>query len=93
MFRGVAEAARCGESLTWQVEIFDQLQRVGDVAGNFKPIPTHNSGFFADGDVRNMVLLNREEGQNPIVVVANNDAPVQVFKVGEKIKPGKLAAK
>lgn len=51
----------------------------GDGRGGFTPVSPTSSGFFAPSQVREMALLNTSRGR--VVVVANADAPLQVFGI------------
>ena len=48
--------------------------------GEFMPRSVGESGFFDNMDVRDMAYVNCGE-EAPLIIVANNNAPVQVFKV------------
>ncbi|RMG68111.1 MAG: VCBS repeat-containing protein, partial [Bacteroidetes bacterium] len=48
----------------------------GDGAGHFAPVPVTESGFFVPGDVKAMAWL-AEAG---LLVVANNDGPLQLWE-------------
>ncbi|MBL0045559.1 MAG: VCBS repeat-containing protein [Flavobacteriales bacterium] len=52
----------------------------GNGKGSFDPMPVLQSGFFAWGNVKDLALVNNGEGTSPLIVVANNNAPLQVFK-------------
>ena len=52
----------------------------GDGKGNFKPVHMRESGFYAPNDVRHLALVKTSGGQ-PMILVANNDDKMQVFKV------------
>lgn len=54
--------------------------------GKFTPILPQKSGFFARNDVRDMVLVQESNGK-VMVLVSNNDAPLQVFKL-ERLQNG-----
>ena len=49
------------------------LLLLGNGKGNFDPVPWDQSGFFAVGDVRNMVLVNGKPGRKFILLARNND--------------------
>jgi hypothetical protein len=51
---------------------------VGDGAGNFKPLPVTNSGFFVPGDAKSIVHIMG--GSSLLTVVAQNNDSVKVFK-------------
>jgi len=52
----------------------------GDGAGNFDPVSVSKSGFIADLDVRDIAMVMGADGR-PIILVANNNAPMQIFKL------------
>ena len=52
----------------------------GDGKGQFAVV--RQSGFFVKGEIRDMVSLRAKEGH--LVLVARNDAPMQVFKNSQK---------
>jgi hypothetical protein len=54
------------------------LLLAGDGQGNFHPIPGRESGFFADGDVKGMAALTKNDGSS-LVLVAQNAASLQAF--------------
>jgi hypothetical protein len=45
----------------------------GDGKGDFKPFGWENSGFLAQGDIRNMVSLKGKSGKTFVLVTRNND--------------------
>ena len=51
----------------------------GNSKGRFKYIPNFKTGFFADKDVRNMILLTTSQGE--LVLVANNNDVHDLFMV------------
>ncbi len=51
----------------------------GDGKNNFTPIPVSQSGFFAEGEVRDMVLL-KLANQKEVIVIAKNNDKVQVLE-------------
>jgi len=51
----------------------------GDGKGEFKAIPTSESGFLVSNDVRDLVSLNGADGSK-LILVANNNAKIQVYK-------------
>jgi enediyne biosynthesis protein E4 len=55
----------------------------GKGKGNFLPISWEDTGFFANGDVRNMVLLNAKSNKRTIVAARNNES-VLVFETERK---------
>lgn len=50
----------------------------GNGKGQFKAVPVERSGFFAPGDVKDMIQLSDHSGI-PIIVVARNNMPMRVF--------------
>ncbi len=52
------------------------LKGVGD--GSFKEVSVSESGFFAPGDSKKIITLNL--GNNDIILVANNNDRIQIFK-------------
>ncbi|MBK8922771.1 MAG: VCBS repeat-containing protein [Saprospirales bacterium] len=53
---------------------------LGDGRGGFRWAPAYESGFFAPGEVRDLALLRGAGGKRSLVV-ANNNAGAQVFRV------------
>jgi len=70
MFHSEVETARNDASLG--------LFMKGDGSNNFHPVPASSSGFVAPGDVKHIKLIKRSDGTS-IILVANNDGPLQVF--------------
>ena len=62
----------------------------GDGEGGFDPVKVTQSGFFASKDVRDMKLLNLQNGQR-LVLVANNNDKCQVFRINDKLNSKNLA--
>ena len=52
---------------------------LGDGKGRFVPMPVMRSGFFAWGNVKDLALVPTAAG-SPLIVVANNAGPLQVFR-------------
>ncbi|MDR8392430.1 VCBS repeat-containing protein [Aliifodinibius sp. S!AR15-10] len=55
------------------------LVLLGDGTGNFRPVSPFQSGFIAPLNARKMGILNSVSGEGFLIVVANNDGPVQLF--------------
>ncbi len=53
----------------------------GDGKGGFTTVPWTKSGFFVAGEVRDLISLR--VGKRRLVVVAKNDAPIQMFQYGD----------
>ena len=51
----------------------------GDGQGNFDPVPFRESGFLAPRGAKNLTMLQTPQG--PLIVVANNEGPLQVFRI------------
>ncbi|MFQ5447195.1 MAG: FG-GAP repeat domain-containing protein, partial [Saprospiraceae bacterium] len=56
----------------------------GNGDGTFRPVLPRQSGFYAPGNVKYICLLNHAPGDNKLILVANNNAPLQVFRVKGK---------
>lgn len=54
----------------------------GQKDGTFRALGPSQSGLFISGDVKNLLLLERTYYRTPILVVANNNAGVQLIQVG-----------
>ncbi|MDN5203160.1 VCBS repeat-containing protein [Fulvivirgaceae bacterium BMA10] len=52
----------------------------GDGKGNFKPIPLHESGFFAPHDAKDMQMIHLGREKTPLILVANNRYWMQAIK-------------
>jgi len=61
------------------------LVLIGDGNGNFKPKTVVNTGFFAPYDVKDLAIIRNTSSGNSLIIVANNDMPVQVFKLNKGI--------
>jgi len=46
---------------------------------NFKAVRSLESGFFAPGDVRDLLAVETSDG--PLVLVGNNDGPLELFRI------------
>jgi hypothetical protein len=53
----------------------------GDGKGNFDPIVAHKSGFFADGDVKDLGMIKIKKAN--YIIVAKNDDYLQFIKINE----------
>ncbi|SFF48338.1 VCBS repeat-containing protein [Thermoflexibacter ruber] len=51
----------------------------GDGKNNFTPIPVSQSGFFAQGEVRDMISL-RLANQKEVIIIAKNNDKVQILE-------------
>ncbi len=55
----------------------------GDGKGNFTPIDSKKSGFWAGGDAKGMAGIVLADG-NRLVLIANNKEQLQAYAIGEK---------
>ena len=60
--------------------LISQLLVQGD-DGEFVEIPLEETGLYLRGDVKHMAMLSSAEG--PILLVANNDAPLEMWKLND----------
>jgi enediyne biosynthesis protein E4 len=60
------------------------LVLLGNGKGNFEPLPWDKSGFFAAGDVRNMVLLKSSHNRKLVVIARNNEKISLLECVGQE---------
>src|SRR5690606_35910821 len=58
---------------------------MGDDELNWTPLPHYESGFLADGNVRYIELL-RSVGGRKVLLVSNNNGPLQFFVYGQRVK-------
>lgn len=58
----------------------------GEGKGNFTALPPNQSGLFADGDVRNAVIISNKTGRTKLVI-GRNDAPIDVISVHRSALP------
>jgi hypothetical protein len=56
-----------------QYDSFIGLMLAGNGKGNFKPVPSRESGFFVDGDSKAMAELSLRDGNSLILVTRNSD--------------------
>ena len=59
------------------------LVLLGNGKGNFEALSINESGFYTPGNAKSLVLL---KGKRQTVIVGNNNARTQVFKLNEKRK-------
>lgn len=55
----------------------------GDGKGNFKTIPTVESGFLADGDAKTVSKVKSANGTNDYYIVTQNRGPLKIFQVNQ----------
>lgn len=58
----------------------------GEGQGNFTAMAPHESGLFADGDVRNAVILSNKSGGSKLVIGKNDDY-LDVISIGQGALP------
>jgi enediyne biosynthesis protein E4 len=51
----------------------------GDGKGNFKTIPSRESGISIDGEVRDIMTVKTKNG--PVIIVSRNNDPVKVYRM------------
>ena len=51
----------------------------GDGHGNFKPVRSLESGFYAPYDVKALAIINTSQGK--VILVANNDDKLQAIRI------------
>jgi hypothetical protein len=62
-----------------QYDAFTGLYLVGDGTGNFKAVPSRESGFFVDGDAKGMAELTLSDGR-PLILAAQNSGKMKVYE-------------
>lgn len=55
----------------------------GDGKGNFSVVDIQKSGFVAQGDTKDITIVNNANGGNPFIVVSQNRGPIKVFLKNE----------
>jgi hypothetical protein len=63
------------------------LMLKGDGKGGFSPVPVMRSGFFANGNLRDLCLLRTGPDRSPLIVAANNNDLLQAFAPGRTTSP------
>jgi hypothetical protein len=53
----------------------------GNKQGWFDEVSPDKSGLYISGDIKNIALLKKNYAGNPFILVANNNAPVQLISV------------
>jgi len=53
---------------------------LGDGKGNFRALPTYESGFYAPKNVKDIAILNAAEGGKYLLVANNNEKP-KLFRI------------
>ena len=57
----------------------------GDGQGSFKSVISIESGFFAPNDVRSLALVGTANNNESLIIIANNNSKVSVFKWNKKL--------
>jgi len=68
------------------------LVLLNDGEFNYKPLPLYKSGFFAPGDVKDMIKITLKD-ENPIFLIANNNAPSQAYQFVPPVERETLSSK
>lgn len=55
------------------------MKGLGD--GTFQPLSISKSGFFVPGNVKDIQVLNHADGQSKLILVANNNGNMEIFKM------------
>jgi hypothetical protein len=58
----------------------------GNGDGTFNPIPATESGLYLIGDVKDMAMLSLQNKSHKVIVVAKNNAAIQMIKLKSKIR-------
>ena len=70
------------------------LVLIGDGTGEFRAMSVTARGFFAWHNVKDLALLRSGRAGRPVIVVANNNEPLQAFALeGHGVLAGKLSAR
>ncbi|MEM9830204.1 MAG: VCBS repeat-containing protein [Bacteroidota bacterium] len=67
------------ETRTPRLDAGNGLVMLGDGQGNFNPLTAAESGFYAPDDMRKLAWLRTFSGY--ILIVANNNSPLQLFRL------------
>ncbi|WP_116772071.1 VCBS repeat-containing protein [Maribacter litoralis] len=68
------------EVFVGRYDAFNGLLLKNDGKGNFKTIPTTESGFFIPGDAKNITAIKNSNGGQPYYVVTQNRDSIRVFQ-------------
>jgi hypothetical protein len=60
------------------------MKGLGD--GTFEPQSISKSGFFVPGNVKDIQILNQADGQSKLILVANNNGQIEIFKLTGKMQ-------
>lgn len=60
------------------------LVLLGDGKGDFRPVSAYYSGFFADGNTKDMILFEVGSARSPYLILANNNSAPEIFKLNRK---------
>lgn len=55
---------------------------IGDGKGRFEAVPVWRSGLYADGNVKDITVINTSQG--PLLIAANNNDKLSVFRMKRK---------
>lgn len=57
---------------------------LGDGKGNFEPLPAYYTGFYADGNTKDMILFTLGSAKTPYLLLANNNSAPELFRLNNK---------
>jgi len=66
---------------------------IGDGKGSFTPLRSFESGFLADGNVKDLQLIHAGKNQLPHLLVGNNSGTLQAFSIASSVPVEISAAK
>lgn len=73
------------EVITGSADANPGLYLKGNGKGEFAVAPMHKTGFRADQDAKGVARLGMEDGHS-LILVANNDGPLQILRHGTKAR-------
>ncbi len=79
MFQSEIETSRADASVGY---FFKGIKT--DQAMKYEAVPPHSSQFHVPGDVKDMKMLRKTANGNPIILVTNNNGPLQIFDLVNK---------
>ena len=71
------------EAETGRADAGNGLLLNGTNERSFQAMSIEKSGFYAPGDVRDLQIVDRTANKRPIVLVGNNNGPLQIFHLNE----------
>lgn len=61
------------------------LIMLGNGKGDFEPIPSFLSGFYASGNTKDMIQCLIGSAKIPYLILANNNAAPEIFKINKEM--------